>query len=45
MSNVSRRTQTVALLNRVLDQGVEIVKTDTLRTFNGQPGYTLAQGQ
>jgi len=37
--------QTVALLNRVLDQGVEIVKTETLRNFDGQPGYTLAQGQ
>jgi isocitrate dehydrogenase len=37
--------QTVALLGRVLDQGVEIVKTETLRTFDGQAGYTLAQGQ
>jgi isocitrate dehydrogenase len=37
--------QTVALLNRVLDQGVEIVKTETLRNFDGTPGYTLAQGQ
>jgi isocitrate dehydrogenase len=37
--------QTVALLGRVLDQGVEIVKTETLRNFDGQAGYTLAQGQ
>jgi isocitrate dehydrogenase len=37
--------QTVALLGRVLDQGVEIVKTETLRTFDGQAGYTLSQGQ
>ena len=37
--------QTVALLGRVLDQGVEIVKTETLRTFNGEVGYTLSQGQ
>ena len=33
-----------ALLGRVLDQRVEIVKTETLRTFDGQAGYTLAQG-
>jgi isocitrate dehydrogenase len=37
--------QTVALLGRILDQGIEIVKTENLRTFDGQPGYTLAQGQ
>jgi isocitrate dehydrogenase len=37
--------QIVALLNRVLDQGIEIVKTENLRTFDGQQGYTLAQGQ
>jgi isocitrate/isopropylmalate dehydrogenase len=37
--------QTVALLDRVLDPGVEIVKMETLRNFDGQPGYTLAQGQ
>jgi hypothetical protein len=35
----------VALLGRILDQGIEIVKTENLRTFDGQPGYTLAQGQ
>ncbi len=37
--------QTVALLGRVLDQVVEIVKTEALRTFNGEVGYTLSQGQ
>jgi isocitrate dehydrogenase len=37
--------QTVALLSRVLDQGIEIVKTETLRSFDGVAGYTLAQGQ
>jgi isocitrate dehydrogenase len=37
--------QTVALLSRVLDQGIEIVKTETLRSFDGAAGYTLAQGQ
>ncbi len=37
--------QTLALLGRVLDQGLDIVKTETLRSYDGQPGYTLAQGQ
>ncbi|HYL37908.1 MAG TPA: hypothetical protein VEV17_18475 [Bryobacteraceae bacterium] len=37
--------RTVALLGRVLDQGIEIVKTENLRSFDGKPGYTLAQGQ
>lgn len=33
------------LQRRILEQGVEIVKTEFLRTFDGKPGYTLAQGQ
>jgi isocitrate dehydrogenase len=37
--------QMLALLGRVLDQGIEIVKTETLRSYDGQLGYTLAQGQ
>ena len=37
--------QTLALLGRVLAQGLEIVKTESLRSYDGQPGYTLAQGQ
>jgi isocitrate dehydrogenase len=43
--NGTTAKHTVALLNRVLDQGLEIVKTETLRTYNGKAGYTLAQGQ
>ncbi|HTX37010.1 MAG TPA: NADP-dependent isocitrate dehydrogenase [Bryobacteraceae bacterium] len=35
----------IALLGRVADAGIEIAATQTLRTFNGQPGFTLAQGQ
>jgi isocitrate dehydrogenase len=37
--------KTVALLGRVLEQGLEIVKTETLRTYDGTLGYTLSQGQ
>jgi isocitrate dehydrogenase len=43
--NGATAKQTVTLLNRVLGQGVEIVKTENLRTFGGQPGNTPAQGQ
>ena len=35
----------IALMQRVSDSGLDIVMTETLRLFNGQPGYTLAQGQ
>ena len=37
--------RTIALLNRVLDRGAEMVKTGNLRTFDAKPGYALAQGQ
>jgi isocitrate dehydrogenase len=33
------------LQRRILASGVEIVKTEYLRTFNGERGYSLAQGQ
>src|SRR5262249_21397086 len=44
-SNGITSKQTVALQDRVLDQGLEIVKTETLRSYDGQAGYSLAQGQ
>jgi isocitrate dehydrogenase len=37
--------KTVALLGRVLEQGLEIVKTETHRTYDSSAGYTLSQGQ
>jgi isocitrate dehydrogenase len=42
--NGTTAKQVVALLDRVLDRGIEIVKTENLRIFDGQKGYTLAQG-
>jgi isocitrate/isopropylmalate dehydrogenase len=36
---------TVALVGRVLEQGIEIVKTETMRSYDGAAGYTLSQGQ
>jgi len=35
----------VALLARVAQAGIDIAATQALRTFDGQPGFTLAQGQ
>jgi hypothetical protein len=37
--------KTVDLLGRVLDQGLEIAKPETLPTHKGVAGYTLSQGQ
>jgi len=37
--------QCIDLLKRVADAGIEIAMTESLRTFDGAPGYTLAQGQ
>jgi isocitrate dehydrogenase len=35
----------IDLQQRIADAGIEIAKTETLRTFNGQAGFSLAQGQ
>jgi isocitrate dehydrogenase len=35
----------LALLGRVTQAGLDIAMTESLCTFDGQPGYTLAQGQ
>jgi isocitrate dehydrogenase len=35
----------IELQRRVAGAGIEIASTQTLRTFDGQAGYTLAQGQ
>ncbi|MGH9663099.1 MAG: NADP-dependent isocitrate dehydrogenase, partial [Bryobacteraceae bacterium] len=37
--------QVLDLLRRVDDLGLNIAKTENLRTYDGQPGFTLAQGQ
>ncbi len=33
------------LQKRVVEAGIDVAQTQTLRTFDGQPGFTLAQGQ
>src|SRR5713226_8643207 len=37
--------QVIALLQAMADAGFEVVKTETLRNFDGKPGYTLSQGE
>jgi isocitrate/isopropylmalate dehydrogenase len=44
-NNGTSAKETLALLNRVLDQSIDIVKTESLRAYDGKLGYTLAQGQ
>jgi isocitrate dehydrogenase len=40
-----RPAQVLSLLQRLADAGVEVVKTEYLRNFDGQPGFSLAQGE
>jgi isocitrate dehydrogenase len=35
----------IGLLGRIADTGMEIVKTENLRNYDGKAGYTLAQGE
>jgi isocitrate dehydrogenase len=35
----------LSLLERVAAAGLEVVKTESLRNFDGKPGFTLAQGE
>lgn len=35
----------ITALGRILEQSLEIVETETLRSYNGSAGYSLSQGQ
>jgi isocitrate dehydrogenase len=35
----------IALLGRIASKGIDIAMTESLRTFDGQAGFSLAQGQ
>jgi hypothetical protein len=37
--------QLIDLQRRIADAGIDIALTETLRSFNGTAGFTLAQGQ
>ena len=40
-----RYRQALALMQRLDEAGLEVIKTENLYQFDGQPGYSLAQGQ
>jgi isocitrate dehydrogenase len=44
-SGTVTQAQVAALIGRVAESGMEIAMTHTLRRFDGEPGYTLAQGE
>ena len=44
-TGVVTQAQIVSLLGRIADTGMEIVKTENLRNYDGKPGFTLAQGE
>jgi isocitrate dehydrogenase len=39
------QAQIISLLGRIAETGVEIVKTENLRNYDGRAGFTLAQGE
>src|SRR5579885_2923918 len=41
----TNQKEILSLLGRVADKGVDVVKTEYLRTFDGQPGFSLSQGE
>ena len=43
--NGAQMGQLIDLQRRIADAGIEIAMTETLRSFNGQAGFSLAQGQ
>jgi hypothetical protein len=45
MSQKTPAARISALYQKVTAAGYDIVKTEILRTFDGQQGFTLAQGQ
>jgi isocitrate dehydrogenase len=43
--NTIAHTQIVTLLQRIADAGFDFIKTENLYNFDGQPGYSLGQGE
>jgi isocitrate dehydrogenase len=40
-----QKDQMLELLSRVNGAGIDLIKIETLCNFDGQPGYSLGQGQ
>jgi len=43
--SIVNQRHVLSLLERVAAAGLEVVKTESLRNFDGKPGFTLAQGE
>jgi isocitrate dehydrogenase len=43
--NLASKTILLDLLANVENSGLDFIKTENLCTFDGQPGYSLGQGQ
>jgi isocitrate dehydrogenase len=41
----TQHREVIALLTRLTDAGLDVIKTENLYTFDGQPGYSLGQGE
>jgi isocitrate dehydrogenase len=41
----TNQRELAALLTRLCDTGLDVIKTETLCMFDGKPGYSLGQGQ
>jgi len=44
-SGPAKMSELISLLQRLSDAGLEIAMTESLRSFDGRPGFSLAQGQ
>ena len=44
-TGVVTQAQIIGLLGRIAETGMEIVKTENLRNYDGKAGFTLAQGE
>ena len=40
-----QRAEVTGLLSRLVDHGIDVIKTENLYEFDGKPGYSLGQGQ
>ncbi len=44
-AHVTSHRQILSLYARLVEQGFDVIKTENLCTFDGQPGYSMGQGQ
>ncbi len=39
------KEEIVALLQKAMDDSIDVIKTENLNTFEGKPAFSLGQGQ